>query len=312
MVETKNIISIRGLRKSFKHAEVLKGIDLDIEAGSIFCLLGSNGAGKTTMVKILSTLLRFDSGEVSICGYDLVKKPEAVRRRISVTGQYAAVDALLTGRENMHMIGSLFHVDRVKDRTDALLALFDLIEAADRQTSTYSGGMRRKLDIAMSLLGDPQVLFLDEPTTGLDPQNRHAMWNEIKKLKERGITIFLTTQYLEEAEELADTVVILDAGKIVASGTVDELKRLLPGGMVELVFTEKEYRKALSLFRQDKLLNLHADNILMVMTDGSVTSLTDLLLYLKKNSVAVQSVKQKEPTLEDVFLTQINGNMGVY
>lgn len=306
-----NIISIKGLRKSFGKLEVIRGVNLEIEEGSIFCLLGSNGAGKTTMVKILSTLIKADEGEVMVCGYDLNKKPHKVRQSISLTGQYAAVDELLTGRENMHMIGSLFHTDRVKQRTHELLAGFDLADAADRQANTYSGGMRRKLDIAMSLLGNPKILFLDEPTTGLDPQNRLAMWKEIKKLKDGGVTIFLTTQYLEEAEHLADTVVILNQGKVAASGSVAQLKGLLPGGAVELLFDEANYAKAVTCIA-DRQASLSAENLtITVMTDGSVDELTNILVLLKNAGIVTMSAKPKEPTLEDVFLSQIGESTGV-
>lgn len=303
-----SIISIKGLQKSFGGLAVLKGIDLEIETGSIFCLLGSNGAGKTTMVKILSTLLGADSGEITVCGYDLRKSPRKVRQAISMTGQYAAVDELLTGRENMHMIGRLFHTCRINERTDELLAGFELSEAADRKASTYSGGMRRKLDIAMSLLGDPKVLFLDEPTTGLDPQNRLAMWQEIKKLKESGVTIFLTTQYLEEAEQLADRVVILNGGRVTASGSVAELKGLLPGGAVELSFEPAAYAKAALLLTGLPTTENKEQLALTVMTDGSVGALTQLLLLFKDQDIPVCSVRQKEPSLEEVFLSQINSD----
>lgn len=311
MQQQHSIISIKGLRKSFGKVDVIKDIDLEIEAGTIFCLLGSNGAGKTTMVKILSTLLRADAGEVLICGNDLKRKPDKVRQVISMTGQYAAVDELLTGRENMRLAGRLFHVDGVKERSDALLAGFDLAEAADRQAGTYSGGMRRKLDIAMSLMGEPKILFLDEPTTGLDPQNRLAMWREIKRLKEGGVTIFLTTQYLEEAEQLADRVVILNGGKVAASGSVAELKKLLPGGAVELVFDEAAYGKAAQLLADRQISLAPEARSITVMTNGSVDALTELLVLLKNEGIPIRSARQKDPTLEDVFLSQIGETLEV-
>lgn len=311
METQRSIISIKGLYKSFGNIEVIKGIDLEIEADTIFCLLGSNGAGKTTTVKILSTLLSADAGEVSICGYDLKRKPHKVREVISTTGQYAAVDELLTGRENMHMAGRLFHTDRVKERSDALLAGFGLSEAADRQAGTYSGGMRRKLDIAMSLLGKPKVLFLDEPTTGLDPQNRLAMWREIKKLKENGVSIFLTTQYLEEAEQLADKVVILNDGKVAVSGSVAELKKLLPGSAVELIFDDATYDNAVQLLA-DRQTSLAPETFtITIMTDGGVDELTELLVMMQNARIPIRSARQKEPTLEDVFLSQIGETMEV-
>ncbi len=219
MDDNKTAISVRGLEKSFKNVQVLKGIDFSIDRGEIFALLGSNGAGKTTTIKMLSTLLKIDKGVAHVCGFDVSKNPENVRERISLTGQNAAVDEVLTGKENMIMIGKLRHLADVKANAEDLLKKFDLSEAANRPVANYSGGMRRRLDLAMSLLGDPSVIFLDEPTTGLDPQARLLMWDIIRDLKSAGITIFLTTQYLEEAEQLADWIAILNEGKIVAEGT---------------------------------------------------------------------------------------------
>ena len=233
-----HIISVSNLTKSFKKLHVLKGVSFDIPKGSIFALLGSNGAGKTTAVRILSTLSKPDSGSASICSYDVVRQADNVRGCISLTGQYAAVDEALTGRENLHLIGQLKHLPNVKQKTDELLTSFDLEDAADRQASTYSGGMRRRLDIAMSLMGDPQVIFLDEPTTGLDPQGRIAMWDMVKELANGGTTVFLTTQYLEEAEYLADHIAILHEGVIIAQGALEDLKKLFPPA--EKVYIEKQ------------------------------------------------------------------------
>lgn len=224
MLEQKeNIISISNVRKSYQEVSVLDGVHLNIRKGEIFCLLGSNGAGKTTLVNILATLLTADDGMVHIHGHELQKDAEKVRSIISLTGQYAAVDDFLTGRENLELIANLRHVEDAKAVADEMLVQFSLTDAADRQTVTYSGGMRRRLDIAMSLIGDPLVLFLDEPTTGLDPQSRIAMWKMIKALTDKGVTVFLTTQYIEEAEQLADHIAILDKGTIIAEGTVEEL-----------------------------------------------------------------------------------------
>jgi ABC-2 type transport system ATP-binding protein len=301
-----NIITIKNLHKSYGELNILKGIDLTIRKGNIFCLLGSNGAGKTTMVNILSTLIQPDSGEIRICGYDLNKQAQQVRQQISMTGQYAAVDEMLTGRENMHMVGQLFRTKNLKERTEELLGGFDLLEAADRRAGTYSGGMRRKLDIAMSLMGNPQVLFLDEPTTGLDPQNRLSMWKEIQKLKEQGVTIFLTTQYLEEAEQLSDYVVILNNGQIAASGTVEELKGLLPESSVVFTFDKDAYNKAASLFQEKQLILDDEKQSITVLTSGSVEEMTELFLTLKNNAIPIKSFLQNNPTLEDVFLAQIN------
>jgi ABC-2 type transport system ATP-binding protein len=228
-------IQVKGLQKSYKKLHVLKGIDFEVEKGSIFALLGSNGAGKTTIVKILTTLLKQDSGTASVNGFDVAAKPDYVRQSISLTGQFAAVDEILTGRENLIMIAKLRHLKNPHQVADDLLNRFGLIDAADRRVSTYSGGMRRRLDIAMSLIGKPQVIFLDEPTTGLDPEGRIEVWKIVKELAANGTTVFLTTQYLDEAEQLADRIAILHGGRIIANGTLAELKKLIPPAKVEYV-----------------------------------------------------------------------------
>jgi len=237
-----NIIEVKDLYKSFKVRrkthDVLKGVNFSVKKGQVFSLLGSNGAGKTTVVRILATLAAMNSGEVTVCGFDLSKQPNKVREVISLTGQYAAVDEMLTGRENLVLIANLRHFKNYKQRIDELLEMFDLTEASGKLVKTYSGGMRRKTDIAMSLLGEPEIIFLDEPTTGLDPQSRLKLWGMVKELKNQGKTIFLTTQYLEEAEALSDYVAVLDNGVIVTQGTVDELKKSLRG--IETVEYEKE------------------------------------------------------------------------
>lgn len=217
------IVSIHNVRKSFQNLRVLTGIDLEVKKGEIFCLLGSNGAGKTTLVNILTTLLPADSGNIYINGYELQKELKAIRRIISLTGQFAAVDSFLTGRENLELIASLRHTENPTAVANKLLEQFNLTEVAGRYASTYSGGMRRRLDIAMSLIGNPLLIFLDEPTTGLDPQSRIAMWEIVKTMKKQGTTIFLTTQYIEEAEQLADHIAVLAQGKVVVQGTVQEL-----------------------------------------------------------------------------------------
>jgi ABC-2 type transport system ATP-binding protein len=229
------IIAVSHLQKSFKQNHVLGDVSFTIPKGSVFALLGSNGAGKTTIVKILSTLLKPDGGRAAICGCDVVRQGDYVRECISLTGQFAAVDEVLTGRENLNLIGQLKRLTDVKSKADEWLTFFDLEDAANRRVSTYSGGMRRRLDIAMSLMGSPQVLFLDEPTTGLDPQNRIAMWDLVKGLVSEGTTVFLTTQYLEEAEYLADNIAILHGGKIIAEGTTEELRKLLPPAKKEYI-----------------------------------------------------------------------------
>ncbi len=230
-----NIIEVNGLRKAYKKLEVLKGVDFSVERGEIFALLGSNGAGKTTTIKILSTLLSPDQGVATISGHDVTKQPQQVRAAISLTGQFAAVDEILTGRENLVMIAKLRHLKSPRQIADDLLVRFGLTEAADRRVATYSGGMRRRLDIAMSLIGKPQVIFLDEPTTGLDPEARLEVWKEVKQLSANGVTVFLTTQQLQEAEQLADRIAILHEGRIIAQGTLAELKQLFPPAKKEYV-----------------------------------------------------------------------------
>ncbi|QQZ08673.1 ABC transporter ATP-binding protein [Heyndrickxia vini] len=228
-------ISVNGLKKSFKDKEVLKGVDFDVRRGEIFALLGSNGAGKTTAVNILSTLMKPDGGEVSICGFDVQRQPDQVRQSISLTGQFASLDGMHTGRENLIMIGKLRGVSNPAEVADNLLARFSLSEAANRRSDQYSGGMKRRLDIAMSLIGMPAVIFLDEPTTGLDPEARIEVWNTVKELADGGTTIMLTTQYLEEAEQLADRIAILHGGKIITTGTLTELKEMFPPTKVEYI-----------------------------------------------------------------------------
>jgi ABC-2 type transport system ATP-binding protein len=228
-------IQVKGLQKSFQKHPVLKGVDFEVEKGSIFALLGSNGAGKTTIVRILTTLLKPDGGHAAVNGFDIISKPDYIRQSISLTGQFAAVDEILTGRENLIMIARLRHLANPRQVADELLKRFRLTEAADRRVSTYSGGMRRRLDIAMSLIGKPQIIFLDEPTTGLDPEGRIEVWKIVKELAEGGTTVFLTTQYLEEAEQLADRIAILHEGRIIANGTLAELKKLFPPAKVEYI-----------------------------------------------------------------------------
>ncbi|MET8311001.1 ATP-binding cassette domain-containing protein [Micromonospora sp. NPDC005173] len=292
-----------GLRKSYGDKVVLKGIDLEIAEGTIFALLGPNGAGKTTAVQILSTLINADSGEARIAGHDLTREPDAVRELIGVTGQFSAVDNLLTGQENLNLMADLCHLDRAagRRRTAELLDQFDLVEAASKPVSTYSGGMRRRLDLAMTLVGEPRLIFLDEPTTGLDPRSRRAMWQIIRDLVADGVTIFLTTQYLEEADQLADRVAFLDHGRLIAEGTPHELKRLIPGGHVVLEFADlagldAAARTLATATRDDTALTLQ------VPSDGGVGSLRSLLDQLDRASVSVAGLALHTPDLDDVFL----------
>ncbi|OPJ59815.1 ABC transporter ATP-binding protein [Clostridium chromiireducens] len=231
----KNIIQIKGVKKAYKDVEVLKGVNFEVEEGGIFALLGSNGAGKTTMIRIMATLLKADTGSVIINGFDVEKNPGDIRGSISLTGQFAAIDEILTGRENIQMIAKLRHLKKPNQVADELISRFGMSEAADRRVGTYSGGMKRRIDIAMSLVGNPKIIFLDEPTTGLDPEARLEVWKIVKELTSSGTTVFLTTQYLEEAEQLADKIAILHGGKIIALDTLEGLKKLLPPAKVEYV-----------------------------------------------------------------------------
>jgi ABC-2 type transport system ATP-binding protein len=296
---TCSAIHVTGLRKAYDDHVVLDGVDLAVAEGSIFALLGPNGAGKTTIVAILSTLIGADGGELRVAGHDPALEPDAVRAAIGVTGQFSAVDNLLSGRENLILMGDLNHLGRVeaRRRADELLARFDLSDAADRPAATYSGGMRRRLDLAMTLVGDPRVIFLDEPTTGLDPRSRHTMWTIIRELVAGGVTVFLTTQYLEEADELADRIALLDRGLIVAEGTPNELKWLVGGGHIRLEFSDPVQAEtaALALGAAPD-----ADLALQVPSDGSMDSLRDVLDRL--DGVKVDRLSVHTPDLDDVFL----------
>ena len=305
-----SIISVSELKKSYKDNDVLKGVSFEVKKGGIFALLGSNGAGKTTTINILATLAKANGGKASICGYDCFAQQDEVRNSISLTGQYATVDELLTGKENLLLIGRLRHLKDVNKKADELLKKFNLEEAGSRQVSTYSGGMRRRIDIAMSLLGDPAVIFLDEPTTGLDPQNRLAMWELVRSIAATGTTIFLTTQYLEEAEQLADDIAVLHEGVITAQGTSDELKELLPSGMINLTFScIDSLNQAESALEWYRIVNKNKDfTSISVLTDGTVDEITDILMILKEADIQVVKLEQQTPTLEDAFLTIIGYN----
>jgi len=300
---TQTVIRATGLRKSYGNKLVLDGIDLDVAEGTVFAMLGPNGAGKTTTVQILSTLIGADGGEVAVAGHNLAREPDAVRTAIGVTGQFSAIDNLLTGEENLWLMANLHHLDRAegRGRVADLLERFDITEAARKPAVTYSGGTRRRLDLAMGLVGDPRLVFLDEPTTGLDPRGRRVMWQIIGDLVAGGTTIFLTTQYLEEADQLADRIVLLDHGRLVAEGTPDELKRLVPGGHVSLRFgdvqqLERGARTLDGSRRDDEALTLQ------VPSDGGVRSLRLLLDRLDRASIEVENLSIHTPDLEDVFL----------
>ncbi|MCK9872329.1 ATP-binding cassette domain-containing protein [Nocardiopsis dassonvillei] len=298
----RSAVTVTGLRKSYGDHAVLDGVDLEIPEGTVFSLLGPNGAGKTTIVKILSTLIGADGGRARVMGHDVATEPDAVRAAIGVTGQYSAVDGLLTGRENLTLMGRLHRLGRSRAarRTTELLEHFDLVDAAGKPASTYSGGMRRRLDLAMTLVGEPRLIFLDEPTTGLDPRSRRDMWQIIRDLVADGVTVFLTTQYLEEADQLADRIAVLDHGTIVAEGTAAELKRGVPGGHVLLRFAGAE-----SLESAARVLGGEADAdalALRVPGGGGVASLRDLLDRLDTASITPEELSVRTPALDDVFL----------
>ncbi|MEU5323090.1 ATP-binding cassette domain-containing protein [Streptomyces sp. NPDC021056] len=295
-------VSTIDLRKSYGDKVVLDGLDLHIPAGSVFALLGPNGAGKTTAVKILSTLITADGGRAQVAGHDLAAAPQAVRAAIGVTGQFSAVDGLITGEENMLLMADLHHLSKSEGRrvSAELLERFDLVEAAKKPASTYSGGMKRRLDIAMTLVGSPRIIFLDEPTTGLDPRSRHNMWQIIRELVTDGVTVFLTTQYLEEADQLADRIAVLNDGKIVAEGSAEELKRLIPGGHIRLRFTDPDaYRNAADALREvtrdDEALALQ------IPSDGSQRELRSLLDWLDAAGIEADELTVHTPDLDDVF-----------
>jgi ABC-2 type transport system ATP-binding protein len=300
---TTSAIAVSGLRKAFGDKTVLDGIDLDVPAGTVFSLLGPNGAGKTTTVNVLTTLMKADAGTVRIAGHDVATETKAVRAVVGVTGQFAAVDELLTGQENLQLMADLKRLGASEGKriVTELLERFDLAESAQKLVSTYSGGMRRKLDLAMTLVGNPQIIFLDEPTTGLDPRSRRTMWGIIRELVAGGVTIFLTTQYLDEADELADRIAVLDQGRLVAQGTAEELKRQVPGSHVRLRFTSvRELGAAARVLagatRDDEDLTLR------VPGDGGVKSLRALLAQLDEYSIEPEELSVHTPDLDDVFL----------
>ena len=300
---TTSAIAATGLRKAFGDKIVLDGIDLDVRTGTVFSLLGPNGAGKTTAVNVLTTLMKADGGTVRVAGHDVATETKAVRALIGVTGQFAAVDELLSGRENLQLMADLHRLGSGEGKRviTELLERFDLVESAQKLVTTYSGGMRRKLDLAMTLVGNPQIIFLDEPTTGLDPRSRRTLWTIIRELVADGVTIFLTTQYLDEADQLADRIAVLDQGRLVAQGTPEELKRLVPGSHVRLRFTDAFELDAAARVLTGATRDVQ-DLTLQVPSDGGTKSLRALLNQLDEHSISAEEFSVHTPDLDDVFL----------
>lgn len=300
-------ITVKGLRKSFGKVDVLKGIDFSVTQGTILAVLGPNGAGKTTTIRILSTLLQPDAGEVTVNGHNVIERPDDVRRSIGLTGQFAAVDEYLTGEENLQMMARLYRlsISDAKQRSTELLKQVDLVEASKRPVRTYSGGMKRRLDLAMSLIADPPILFLDEPTTGLDPRSRMALWEMIKELARNGTTILLTTQYMEEADQLADRIVVIDGGKVIAEGTADSLKSKVGADRLEIVIGKNsDFEKAKAIVDGSKSLQADAERrTLSIASKGGVKKLKEILQEMESAKIEVETVSLHRPTLDDVFLT---------
>jgi ABC-2 type transport system ATP-binding protein len=306
MKQSDTVISVRGLKKSYGKNEVLKGVNFSVQRGTMLALLGPNGAGKTTTVRILSTLLKADGGHVTIEGHDVLNEAQKVRSVIGLTGQSAAVDEMLTGRENLIMMGRLYRLTRqsAKERAEELLVQFDLTDAADRPLKTYSGGMRRRLDLAVSLIATPPVIFLDEPTTGLDPRSRQAMWDVIKQLLAAGTTILLTTQYLEEADQLADNIVVIDGGKVIAEGTAKELKAKVGKDRLELTFANTRSLKAATDLLGKAVADVHQkDTSLTTVITDTNKDVKDVLERLSKAKIHLASLNVHKPTLDDVFIS---------
>lgn len=300
------VISVKGLHKAYGDNQVLKGVNFSVQRGTMLALLGPNGAGKTTTVRILSTLLSADEGTVTIENYDVFKQAQKVRGVIGLTGQSAAVDEMLTGRENLVMMGRLYHLtkDSAKARADELLADFDLVKAADRPLKTYSGGMRRRLDLAVSLIAVPPVIFLDEPTTGLDPRSRIAMWDIIRDLQARGTTILLTTQYLEEADQLADNIIVIDGGKVIAEGTAKELKAKVGKDRLELTFNDAKTLEAAKKVLGKAVVDTDGkDYTASTIIADTNKDVKDVLNKLDTAKIKLESLSVHKPTLDDVFLS---------
>ena len=304
-------VEVTGLRKAFGDTVALDGIDLRVEAGTVFALLGPNGAGKTTAVHILSTLIDADAGEVRVDGHDPAWDPKAVRRVIGVTGQFSAVDSLLTAEENLALMADLYHLEREEGRRRIaeLLERFDLADAATRPAATYSGGMRRRLDLAMTLVGDPRIIFLDEPTTGLDPRSRRDVWEIVRDLVAKGVTIFLTTHYLEEADQLADRVAVLDRGRVIAQGTPEELKRLIPGGSIGLEFADASALAAAARVFPEATID-DDGSTLHIPSDGRAESLRAVLDRVDRAPAVIERISVHSPNLDEVFLSLTGSQRG--
>jgi ABC-2 type transport system ATP-binding protein len=298
---TTNAIEVTNLVKGYEGVAVLHDVSFTVRRGTVFALLGANGSGKTTTINVLTTLINADDGTASVTGFDVAEQASKVREQISVTGQFAAVDDVLTARENLVLMSELRHVADPGQTAADLLDKFELNEAADRRLSTFSGGMRRRIDIAMSLVGDSRIIFFDEPTTGLDPKGRTDMWLTIRQLVENGTTVFLTTQYLEEADRLADEIAILHGGRIVASGTPDELKAMVPTGLVELEFGEDAQLSAAQRALGEQHVVGRVDSKLVVATTGSVAEMADMFIRLKDSGIEPTGFSRQLPTLDDVF-----------
>lgn len=299
-------ISIKNLTKSFGKVKVLEGLNLEVKKGTILALLGPNGAGKTTTVRILSTLLKPDSGTAFVNGFNVETEEDKIRESIGLTGQYAAVDELLTGVENLEMMGRLYHLSKqdAKQRAKQLLEIFDLVEASTRAVKTYSGGMRRRLDLAASLIATPPIIFLDEPTTGLDPRSRLAMWEIIEKLVEAKATILLTTQYLEEADNLADKIAVLDNGKIIAEGTADELKAKVGKDRIELIIAHGgNFEEAVKIIDGQAISHNNKHRTISIATEQPVSDLRKILDLMEKANIQIESLSLHKPTLDDVFMS---------
>ncbi|QPM69134.1 ATP-binding cassette domain-containing protein [Atribacter laminatus] len=298
-------IEIENLKKSFKKLDVLKGVNLTVKPGEVLTLLGPNGAGKTTIIRILSTLLKPDSGKVIVNGYNLKTQAQEIRQSIGLTGQYTAVDEYLTGLENLEMMGRLYHLNRteIKQRVPKLLEQFDLMEAARRPVKNYSGGMRRKLDLAAGLIASPPIVFLDEPTSSLDPRSRLAVWEIIKYLVSEGITVFLTTQHLEEADTLADRVAVINGGRIIANDTPERLKNLVGKERLELVFkTSEDFARALTIIKGSELYHDQKTNTVSLAVERGVIDIQEILNRMEKAGIQVETLTLRKPTLDDVFM----------